>query len=63
MKKLIEFIFFRWKTEIIEEGCEAWIKRPYDISSLGYEVGRHFVKYKLTNKFDGSEKIKKVYLN
>ena len=62
MKKLIDFLFFRWKREIIQEGSETWIKRPYGYN-LGYETERYFVKYKLTNKFDGSEKIEKVYLN
>lgn len=50
--------------EVVARGTEEWAQRgvlgrPFD----GSEYSRDFVDYKLTNKFDGSTKIKRVYLN
>jgi hypothetical protein len=45
----------------MEEGEENWQCNSIIHGDYGYT--RNFVKYKLTNKFDGSEKIKLVYLN
>ena len=67
MKSLFEYIynffFNRWTSTVIEEGRETWVA-AHNIT--GYETRRYdrdFIKYKLTNKFDKSEKIKKVYLD
>jgi hypothetical protein len=65
MKTLFEylynFFFNRWTSTIIEEGSGQW--RCKSILHADYSYQRKFVKYKLTNKFDQSEKIERVYLN
>lgn len=63
MKTIIEFLFFRWKVTIYARGEEKWITYLYGCESLGKEHLRNFIDYKYTNKFDGSEKIKRKYLN
>ena len=66
MKKLFEFLFFRWKKEILERGEESWFTTTY---VSGVSIGetnryrRNYIDYILTNKFDGSTKIKREYLN
>ena len=61
--RLYEFLFDRWTVSIIDEGKETWTSRPYGIDAeLKYSYTRYYVKYKLTNKFDGSVKIKKKYI-
>lgn len=65
MKRLFEFFFSRWKKEVIETGTDTYFLRS---KITGMQIPnsdflREWVKYKYTNKFDGSEKIKKVYLN
>jgi hypothetical protein len=61
--RIYEFFFKRWKEEIIERGSETWSKTQYGINLPYSEYKRNYVLYKLTNKFDSSEKIKKQYLN
>lgn len=51
--RIYEFLFDRWKSEIIEQGLHKF--------TGGYH--RDYVKYKLVNKFDGSIKIVMKYLN
>lgn len=67
MKKIIEFLFFRWKKEIAGRGTEQWGSTPHanglPLNSHTRKYTRDFVDYKYTNKFDGSTKIKRVYLN
>lgn len=63
MKRFIEFLFFRWKQEIIKRGTESWSQKIMGTPITGSEYARDFVDYKLTNKFDGSTKIKRKYLN
>jgi len=58
MKLLIEFLLFRWKKEIHARGEESWYYPGY-----GRDGIRSFIDYKYTNKFDGSTKIKRKYLN
>lgn len=64
MKKIIEFLFFRWKKEIVKRGTERWFTRSgVTGTTMGDNYSRDYVEYKYTNKFDGSTKIKRVYLN
>lgn len=63
MIKLIEFLFFRWKKEIYKRGEEEWQKSYLGHNIPDSEYRRSFVDYKYTNKFDGSTKIKRKYLN
>lgn len=61
MKKLYriyEFLFNRWKKEIYDEGAEAWHN-----GATGRRYQKDYVRYKYTNKFDGSTKIVKEYTN
>ena len=63
MLKLWEFLFDRWKKEILNQGIETWQTTD---SITGYcinEYKRNYVDYRYTNKFDGSTKIKREYLN
>jgi len=67
MKRLYEFFFSRWKREIVDRGDESWETRWRNMTT-GDVVSTHaytrsFVDYKYTNKFDGSTKIKRKYLN
>lgn len=62
MKKLYEFLFNRWKREVIEEGEDRFFNYSFGVR-VGDPFYRQFVKYKLTNKFDGSVKIEKKYLD
>lgn len=62
MKKLYEFLFNRWKVEVIEEGWDRFKHQSVLWEDNGYFY-KEYVKYKYTNKFDGSVKIKKKYLN
>ena len=62
MNKIIEFLFFRWKREIHARGQETWF-REGPIYGDRIEFKRSFIEYKFTNKFDGSQKIKRKYLN
>jgi len=61
LEYIYNFLFNRWTKTIMEEGEENWQCNSIIHGDYGYT--RNFVKYKLTNKFDGSEKIKLVYLN
>lgn len=63
MKKLIEFLFFRWKKEIIRQGSETWQSSSFGHNVPDSDFKRTYVDYKYTNKFDGSQKIKRKYLN
>jgi hypothetical protein len=67
MKTLFEylynFLFNRWTSTVIEEGIEDWSTTCNLTGKTICNFNRSFVKYKLTNKFDQSEKIEKVYLN
>jgi hypothetical protein len=67
MIKLIEFLFFRWKKEVVGRGAESWISTPVvggvPMSGSSTRYARDWVDYKYTNKFDGSTKIKRKYLN
>lgn len=67
IKKIIEFLFFRWKCEVLERGDEKWsrITRSMGVILEGSQqfYYRSYIDYKYTNKFDGSIKIKRVYLN
>jgi hypothetical protein len=63
MKRLIEFLFFRWKKEVMSRGSEKWFQKIVGTPIIGSEYIRDFVDYKYTNKFDGSTKIKREYLN
>ena len=62
MYRIWEFFFSRWKKEIIKRGSETWISRHPYLRDLDTKFSRDYVEYKLTNKFDGSQKIKRVYL-
>lgn len=62
IKRIIEFLFFRWKREVIKQGNESWGRyTPMEFKAFSYT--RDYVDYKYTNKFDGSTKIKRKYLN
>lgn len=63
MKRLIEFLFFRWKCEIADRGEERWGKTRNGRHIPNSDYKRSFIDYKYTNKFDGSVKIKRKYLN
>lgn len=64
MKRLIEFLFFRWERKVVNRGTESWFSIDATTGlRAGHNYTRDYVDYKLTNKFDGSEKIKRVYLN
>ena len=62
VQRIYEFLFNRWKKEVIEEGQDRFYNYSFGVK-IGDAFYRQFVKYKLTNKFDGSVKIKKVYLD
>jgi hypothetical protein len=55
--------FNRYRKEIVEEGVETWVKRPYDCELLKYKFNRNFVKYKIIDRVTGSEEIEIDYLN
>lgn len=62
--RLYEFLFDRWKITIEQQGIENRVKAfSTGISIPGSEFIRSFIDYKYTNKFDGSEKIVRKYLN
>lgn len=62
--RLYEFFFSRWKKEVIKQGRESWFhKSAVTGLQLGASYQRDFIDYKYTNKFDGSTKIKRKYLN
>lgn len=63
MIKLIEFIFFRWKKEIHARGQDTWVRNIGGVNLTNSTYKRDFIEYKYTNKFDGSEKIKRKYIN
>jgi len=64
IKKIIEFLFFRWKCEIHARGQDTFIHMGIIGTVLpNSEFKRDYIDYKYTNKFDGSTKIKRVYLN
>lgn len=63
MKRIIEFLFFRWKWEVIKRGKATFIHNLHGVNMSNSEFEREYVDYKLTNKFDGSVKIKRKYLN
>lgn len=54
-----------WKKEIVKQGDETWTMRKsyYGIEHSKYDYVRNYVTYKITNRWTGSETIKKVYLN
>lgn len=61
--RLFEFLFDRWKKEVILQGTETW---QHTLPITGHVISeneRNFVDYKYTHKFDGSTKIKREYLN
>lgn len=60
--RLYEFFFSRWKKEVVKQGKETWNRySPMGFHQFSYT--RDFIDYKYTNKFDGSIKIKRKYLN
>lgn len=67
--RLYEFLFDRWTVSILEEIVEDWgyipagVYKCEQIPSIIVKYKRTRVKYKLTHKFNGSEKIKIKYLN
>lgn len=67
MKKIFQFLFNRYKREVVERGSESWYSVatywgvPIENSKRTYL--RDFVVYKITNTITGSEKIEKKYLN
>ncbi len=61
--RIYEFFFKRWKEEILEQGSEPWFRSINGRRIPSSEYSRNYVVYKLTNKFDSSEKIRKEYLN
>lgn len=63
MMRFIEFLFFRWKCEVIERGIETWTMHSLSLPNRSIEYQRNYIDYKYTNKFDGSVKIKRKYLN
>ena len=75
INKIYEFFFERWKIEVSEIKEETWSRRLYNLQRIlsdpetnEYKTGftqfkRTFVIYTYRNKFDGSIKIKKVYLS
>ena len=65
MKRIYEFLFSRWKKEIYKRGEETWFKtcQYSGVAVPNSEYKRDYVEYKFTNKFDGSTKIKREYLN
>lgn len=63
MKRLIEFLFFRWKVTVHSRGTEKWTTYLYGSDLLSHQYQRDYIEYKYTNKFDGSEKIKRKYIN
>jgi len=56
--RLYEFMFNRWKTEVIETK-----KEPYFHKEEGKSYIHTTVMYKHTNKFDGSVKFTKQILD
>lgn len=58
-----EFFFDRWKKEIVGRGNENWTKTNSVTGFLIKKYNRDYVDYKFTNKFDGSTKITREYLN
>ena len=62
MIRLLEYLFNRWKKEVVKQGSETWTRHsPAGFKQFSYT--RNYVDYKYTNKFDGSTKIKRKYLN
>ena len=64
IKKIYEFFFSRWKCEI-HGRCKATWHRYSTTTGMhivGSDYEREYVDYKYTNKFDGSVKIKRIYL-
>lgn len=61
--RIYEFLFDRWTVSILEEGEER-VYAGYD-ELYGFHLYEDvkFIRYKLTHKFNGSEKIKIKYLN
>jgi len=62
MKRLIEFLFCRNKWEIIKRGEEEWTRYMPPLNTP-HIFKRDYVDYKITNKFSGSTKMKRKYLN
>jgi hypothetical protein len=67
MKRLFEFLFDRWTSKVVSKGSETWERIYYEnrsgLARLREDYKRDYVEYELTNKFDGSKKIVKKYLN
>ena len=61
--RIYEFFFDRWKIEIVKRGNETWQLFMGSIPIPNSNYGRDYVDYKCKNKFDGSEKIVRKYLN
>ena len=63
--RLYEFLFDRWVVTIERRGLETWITRSnvYGMETAAHEYKRNFIEYRYKNKFDGSEKIVRKYLN
>lgn len=61
MIKIIEFLFFRWKKEILKIGSEVVTRVGY-IDNKTWNEKWDYIDYKYINKFDGSIKIKRKYI-
>lgn len=65
--RIYEFLFSRWKMEVVDRRSETWSNTPIvgglPIVSQATRYTRDYIDYKYTNKFDGSTKIKRKYLN
>lgn len=65
--RIFEFFFSRWRKEVVDRGNEIWSSTPIvggiPIVTQATRYSRDWIDYKYTNKFDGSTKIKRKYLN
>jgi hypothetical protein len=57
MKKIIDFLFFRWEQTIEERGSETWIDYL-----RGNKFKKNYVIYRWKHKYVNREYLEKVYL-
>lgn len=60
--RIWDFFFNRWVSKIDSQGDASFFHTRYGVNIPGSEFKKSYVIYKLTNKFDGSEKLIRKWL-